>query len=357
MIYILFLLFSVLWLYQIRNYRQPEFSIAVTVGIPICILWVVIVGTQYMVGTDYQNYIAIFRGENLEYISLVRKEYVFSWLVSAILFFELPPQSGFVILSIVEAFLLIYIMWSCTRISQYYLFFFVFICFSGTFHNQMNGLRQYLSIYFVTVAICLLCKKKYFWVVALFILSTFIHKSSLLVAPIVLIIYVIRNRMDEKTLLLILFLGLLSSFVISNETLGVFIPYVNTYRHYIMNGMEEYSMTQRITKYIYIPLFVWAIYRLKYMKISQLERSLFVFGVVGFALKLSVMSLVHLSRLGLYLEIVSCVPLVYLLYDIYIRNKTLPFLFLVTYILLPYALKVMAIKTGEYSYDSILFHV
>ncbi len=69
------------------------------------------------------------------------------------------------------------------------------------------------------------------------------------------------------------------------------------------------------------------------------------------------MSMAIVSRIGLYLEIIGGLPIVYLLIYLYKKARLRPyFLLLLLYLFVPYAFKVLVMKTGEYNFDSIFFH-
>ncbi len=357
MIYILFLVISSIYLSTLSNYKQSGYWKLIGYSCPVLLFWILIVGCQYGIGTDYFSYIDIFEGKNFDYISGIRGEYVFSAIVQFLMFTGMPPQWGFIIIAIIEVLLLFYIMHESVDNKFIYLFFFTFICLGGTFHNQMNGLRQYLAIYIVSTIVCLLCNRRFFIALLLSVLTCFVHKSSAIILPIIFLIYQFRFKDSFKWLIIILSIGIILSFVFSNQILSLIIPYFDMYSHYFTSdGVEEYGIIQKFTKYIYIPIFVLAIYRYPYFNLCPKRKWLFVFGIYGFAMKLSVMSLTTVSRMGLYLEIISCIPIVYLLIYVYQKHWTKKYIFLLLYLLAPYAVKVLVMKTGEYSFDSIFFH-
>lgn len=357
MIYLIYLFLSCLYLATLGQYRQCRYWKLVGYSLPVILFWCLIIGCQYGIGTDYFSYIDIFSGNNLEYISGIRGEYVFTAIAESVLFLGLPPQSGFILISLVEVLMLFYVMHESISSKYTYLFFFVFISFSGTFHNQMNGLRQYLAIYIVSVIVCLLCEKKFAGSLLLSVIAFFCHKSSAIILPVIYLIYLLRGRDTRKFLTLILLGGVVSSMVLSNQVISLIVPYFDTYAHYLSSArVESYGLIQKLTKYIYIIPILWAIYLYPKMKMSEMHRWLFVFGIYGFALKLSVMSLTIVSRMGLYLEIISCVPLAYLLVYLYESSRIKSYALMLLYLLAPYAFKILYMRTGEYGFDTIFLH-
>ena len=123
MVYILFLLLSMCYLSLLGRYGYGSYGKFVVFCFPVILLWCLIVGGQYGIGTDYFSYTDIFQGHNMEYVSGIRGEYVFSAIVNIVLFLSLPPQWGFVIIALMEALLLCYIMHKCVRLRFVFLFF------------------------------------------------------------------------------------------------------------------------------------------------------------------------------------------------------------------------------------------
>ncbi|ROT04993.1 EpsG family protein [Muribaculaceae bacterium Isolate-104 (HZI)] len=357
MIYILYLFGSTLYLSTLSHYKQSGYLKLIGYSIPLILFWCLIIGCQYGVGTDYFSYIDIFKGNNFDYISGIRGEYVFSAIAELVIKAGLNPQWGFIFISLIEVLLLLYVMHFSVKNKYIYLFFFVFVCFSGSFHNQMNGLRQYLAIYMLSVVVCLLCRQKFFMAFFLSVITFFIHKSSGIVLPVILVIYALKSKDSRKVLLTVLLVGVALSMLLNNHIIGMIVPYFEMYSNYLKTGaMDDYGIVQKITKYIYIPIYLSAIYKYPSFKLSEEQRRLFLFGVYGFAIKLSVMSIATVSRIGLYLEIISCIPLVYLMIYLYNKGRTKQYLIMLLYLLAPYALKVLVMKTGEYGFDSIFFH-
>lgn len=51
-------------------------------GLPMLMMWSLLIGGQYNVGTDYFSYMEMFvPGANLAYVNESRGEYAFSWFV------------------------------------------------------------------------------------------------------------------------------------------------------------------------------------------------------------------------------------------------------------------------------------
>ncbi len=358
MVYILFLLLSMCYLSLLGRYGYGSYGKFVVFCFPVILLWCLIVGGQYGIGTDYFSYTDIFQGHNMEYVSGIRGEYVFSAIVNIVLFLSLPPQWGFVIIALMEALLLCYIMHKCVRLRFVFLFFFTFVCFCGTFHNQMNGIRQYLAIYMISVIVIWLCKKNWWRAFVLAIVTCFIHKSSMIILPVIVLIYLLRKKDSRTTLLTVILIGIALSIILNNEIIKLVVPYFDLYSHYLSSErIESYGFAQKATKYIYIPLIIWSICKYPYYRLDLFHRCLYVFGIYGFAIKLGVMSMAIVSRIGLYLEIIGGLPIVYLLIYLYKKARLRPyFLLLLLYLFVPYAFKVLVMKTGEYNFDSIFFH-
>ena len=98
-------------------------------------------------------------------------------------------------------------------------------------------------------------------------------------------------------------------------------------------------------------------YKFHKMFLSRKQSQFFVIGTMGFAIKVSVLSLFIVDRIGRYLEIFSCLPIVFLLIYYKKIRRIECFIFILLYLMTPYLVKVLTSQTGGYSYDSILLHL
>lgn len=361
MIYLIFLALSCTYLYTLNKYANTSYSKFVVYIIPLILFWCLLIGGQYNVGTDYFSYMAMFRkGGDISYVSENRGEIVFSGVVNCLKYFGITGQGIFIVISLIEILLLSYIMYDCVGSKYAYLFLFVFIVFPGILHNQMNGIRQYIVVYLITMSVCCLLHKQYIKTLILFIISPLIHQSAIFVIPLILLIYKFAYVFNKKKwLYLIVVISLILSFVITPEHSGVIFELSETYEHYTNSElMAQHTLLQKLPKYIYLPLILLTIHKSTFIQQicnNKLNYRLFLIGIVGYSLKLATISVGLLSRIGQYFDIISCIPIIWLL--IYLKPHKKVYMYIIMiYLLLPYAAKVLISTEGEYSYNFFLLH-
>lgn len=239
-----------------------------------------------------------------------------------------------------------------------HIFLFVFIVYSGAIHNQMNIIRQYCAIYLFTIGLCLLINKKYKSSILFFILMCFTHSSSIILVPIIFIInlFIIKSQ-SIKFLYAMVILAFIFSFMLKIEYIAHIFPFFDQYVGYLKGDrIEDVSVINRLTKYINIPLFVCSIYLYNKMRLNDYQKKMFKLGIFAFSFKLSLISFFIVGRIGLYFDILACVPLCFLLINFIQRKQKIKFYLTISYLLVPYMLKVTLFATQEYLYNSYFFN-
>ena len=94
---------------------------------PIVLVWVLFIGGQYAVGTDYFSYLYIFNGGNLYYL-LGKGDFGFVQIVQFFNSYGIHGQSIFFLFSFVWIIILCYAGRTFTE--NRYLYLFIFICAS-----------------------------------------------------------------------------------------------------------------------------------------------------------------------------------------------------------------------------------
>ena len=357
MIYLIFLIVSCIILKTLGQYKEANYHNTLLYCFPILLFWSILIGGQYGVGTDYFSYYEIFNG-NLRYVEDIREEYGFSYLVRFLNNINLYGQAIFIVIALIWVILLFYIMKTGVSNKYLYIFFFIFIVFSGIFNNQMNGIRQYLAVYILTFGYCLWLNNKKKFGILFIITSVLFHTSAAIFIPIFLIYVLLYKKFYNKTFFLsILIIAIISCFYLNTSIFDRILPFFSTYEHYLnYNVIFERSIMLKITKLWYVPIFLLAIYHLNNYKFNSIERKLFFLGIIGFSMKLALSSIGLVSRFSEYMEFFSCFPLVYLIVYLIQQKKTLQQLFIYLYLLAPYALKVLFFPKGEYLYSFYLFN-
>ena len=83
-----------------------------------------------------------------------------------------------------------------------YLYVFLFLTLNTVFYNQMNGIRQYIALYFFTLAI--LINKSIFEYMINFLIGIFIHRSLLGLFHIYFIFNIFIKKINNKKVYILL---------------------------------------------------------------------------------------------------------------------------------------------------------
>lgn len=352
MIYFLFLLlgciaFSV---YDKQNLRNT-YIVSVFYLSPFVALWIFIVGGQLNVGTDYETYLRIFMEKNAIAFYSERYEYVFSSLVSFFQSLGFYGQFYFFLFATITVLIYIQISRRLTN-SHYALFFFLFVTVSTLFHNQMNGLRQCIAVYFVTLSIIeFVCNRKLFAFILL-LLAVGFHISAF---GILLLFFFVKNvSFSPRLAVLGILVVSLCSFGNFDRVIVEVVANIPRYSHYIDSEYFEGGVNSlnKFTKLIYMPIYLCSVSLLSRHKLSGIELQLFQLGLLSYFIRtLSVVSSIT-NRFGFYFYVLSLLPIFYYLREIR-KNRFLLFICICAYILFIYLLKVIVFPVGEYTYSSV----
>ncbi len=361
MTYLLFLLFSGIYLSVLRQCRPVSYRSLLLFGLPFIIMWALLIGGQYNVGTDYVDYLHTFLTGDTRYIEENRGEFLFSGIMSSLWDAGIRGQGIFIAYSLIWVLALLRIMHLCVGSRWLYLFLFVFIVFPGMFNNQMNGLRQYTAVYVLTLGAFFFADRRYKLAAALFVSAPFFHSSAALIIPLLAVMYLLAGRCRPAWLAASIFAGIAVSFLTTPELVMKLLllnPAGEMYVHYMESGLfVPHPLSVKLPKYICLPLYLAAIYIFtKKSPLDGRDRRLFALGVLAYAVKLATLSYGMMHRIGMYFDILTCVPLVYLLIWLY-RNKRSVHYAVMAYMLAPFAVKVLVSTSGEYSYDNFLLHL
>ena len=98
MVYLINAVLSILYMYSIKRIKNINFFYF----LPIYILWTLIIGFQFQVGTDYSSYSNIFNNTELLKRYFIIKEYIFYYMIIFMKSIFNQAQSLFVIVAIFE---------------------------------------------------------------------------------------------------------------------------------------------------------------------------------------------------------------------------------------------------------------
>lgn len=357
MIFTINLIFSFICSYSFSYFNnissKNRFLTYLLVLSPVWLIWLIICGGQYYVGTDYEAYYNIFKYVDTEHYHF-KHEHIFAWIVELSSFFNLHPQSTFYIFYFIGFLFLIYIISNLNHKTSF-IFIFVYLTVSTVFHNQLNTLRQYIASYIITSAIILLYNQKnYFKFILLTSCASLIHLSSIFAFPFILL----KKRLNlnykfaKKLLifsLLFLFFGNFSWFI------NIFIQFIPIQYKQYLGGVLDFSnsITFFLPKLIFVPLYFYSLVLLKKNSLQGLDLFLYKIGYISYCIRLFFMNNNIFNRIGDLFILLSIFPIYYLLSYLYTEKKKKTFYLICIFFIFFYLLKVIVFAKQEYLYNSI----
>lgn len=332
-----------------RKYQLLLFSL-------FSILWVLFIGGQYNVGTDYFSYKRFVVNESeAEYV--FADEPVFNSLLVFSRSLSSDPQVVFFVVSLIMLALFATIMRESIRVRDSWLFLFLFITMSTVFNNQFNAVRQYLATYMASYALLLLYNKKYYWGGVFVLLGIFTHAATKYFVLVALALYFLSYlKWTPKTLVLLLIVSVVLSFLLSS-----FQPQINAiiaktdYAYYLEKDyFRQLSLQPLLSKLVFLPLYMLAIYDAKEYLTTRNEK-IFVLGVFFYCMRIVMRSTSITNRFGMFFDILLVLPICYYLSYAMERKKVL-FPVAILFLLVWYFVKTVIFAKGEYVYDSIFFY-
>lgn len=267
-------------------------------GIPI-----LIATFRLNVGTDFQNYIALYYKPILEGRFVMNSyEYIFFYIVKISTFFQTTRMMFFMV-----SFLTVYLLFLYLKnnrkydiIVLYSIYIFIF------FPQSFNIMRQSLAMVLILLATSYLLKRRQIEYFCLQTIAIFIHNSAIIgiFIFIMYILYFNYNIKFYKLLLVIFFLGfVVLSLVITNFN-GIKIPIFYKYNSYFL-----VRVGQNKEFYLKIILFLFFYFFRRY---KGLYSKKFDFFLILLFIDLLITYLgfynLYIKRLGLYFSIfqISC---------------------------------------------------
>lgn len=358
MVYLSYLIFSSFFLYIIfRKDNSYTYSAFLFCIFPILTFWIIIIGGQYNVGTDYFSYLEYFLEPNIN-DRFKENEQLFYYFVLWLNDFGFRGQSIFFIIATIEVIIFSYISYKIVPTKYVYLFFVVFISFSTVFNNQLNAIRQYLVVYLFSLSTILLCCRKYFIPFLLLCLCIFIHNSSLFLFIIFPLVFISRRL----NIYLILFFLLLSAFIVIlpiADSVGEVLKEFPLYGKYVDSGyFSEIEIKNKLSKLIFLPLYIYSIILIGSgkMKLSPFYYKINIIGIISYGIKILFLISSLTNRFGMYFEILMCIPIVYLLIYLKNNNNIILYYIILYCMIFIYALKVTLFAQNEYRFDSIFLY-
>lgn len=356
-LYSVFLIYFLIGQYQTKTVLLEKSAYSFILLFPAA-YWILLLGLQYYVGTDYPAYYMLFR-TNRTGLYKGNKEYGFVLVCAIIEKLGLPAQSGFFIISFID------VLFFCLFFTKFHfhrpdLFLLIYFCCATSFINQMNALRQYVAMNVFCFAFYFLYKKKPIKYLLCILFASVFHRSAILLA----VFYPMRmlfKRNSKRLCFVELLLGILFSFKGLDSVIIWFVGFT-PYRYYLDSiyflERNQAGFTNMLTKLIYIPFFIGAIRHMD--SYSAKDRFLVHSGIFFFSIKLMSMSSFFLRRFAMYFDLLSYLPLYVYLVLLISGGKSKSsvkvfelFLFLCV-VIVPYLLKTVVAPSGEYLYQSII---
>lgn len=355
MVFFVNYLYSVIYAYCLgrayTHYKLTDPALFILL-VPILIVWLIICGGQYQVGTDYDSYLDIFGGNNLDYY-VNKREFLFVGIVMFFNFLGIYGQGLFYIFYAVNIFFLFFIL-KRIPIDRFFIFILLYITVTSLFNNQLNILRQTTAIYIGTYAAFLVFENRKVKALFFILVATLIHQSGLILLSLFLV-KKICEKLTLKLMIIFLSVAICLSFFFQIDSVSFVFPFLpEEYIWHILGGrVGERGILTKLTKYMFIPLYLLALNLYKKNKLNSSEIVLFKAGWISFCFRICVVNLTIVSRIADYFILLSIFPL--LLYLNYLLKSNKVFLFISIFFLLSlfYGIKTLLFPNAEYLYNSI----
>lgn len=323
---------------------------------PIWIMWLLICGGQYEVGTDYASYYSIFE-ENTSFDYFFSKgEWLFALIVKSGQHIGVPAQGMFAVFYLMNFIFLYKLLY---LLDKKIIFFFIllYISLSTVFNNQLNGLRQYTAIYIITYATVNYYNNKSYLKFLLWVtIATGIHLSSVLVIPfsVFFLIPTLKSHYYYFILAVSAFMSLTSSLGWTVDFLSSALP--PFYSHYLQSDLNTSNdVSKVITKFIFFPFYLLSVRSIFSSSLSDFEKNLCKIGLFAYCLRLIFLENIIFNRVGQFFVLISVFPILMYIKLLVIEKKEKIFLLLFLMLIGFYFMKTVAFPSAEYSYKSIYF--
>lgn len=359
MVYLFFILIVLFW-GCIKPPTSTNFSQLLIHSFPVILFFVLIIGSQYRVGSDYTTYLDMFSGRiGLDYFD-DKNEIVFSNFIRVCRSIGIEGQGVFFVLALFWIVLLLYAFSSFANSRYLYVFLFLFVVLSTAFNNQMNAVRQYTAVYISLLLFVNYIDGKYVIAAILFVMSLLIHTSTMLLLPIFLIIWrcpVVESRIFQSVIVVS---GIVFSLIYKDEWLFRFVSIFDLYGNFNSNNEFVTSLSEinKWTKFVNLPILAASIYNYDLFGLSEREKKFYTLGIFSYAIQMACLSSSVTARFGMFFQIFQIIPIAYYLIYLLHRKKNiykLVYMIVMLFLFFIYAVKVTVFAVGEYSYNSIFF--
>lgn len=333
-----------------------KYKASLLVMLPAFLVYFLVAGLQYDVGTDYFSYVNIYENKARHWFYFNRGEYLFFALNQGLNWLRMPSQSIFIVISFIQASL-VFLYFKKIKVKGYilWLFFIVFFCVTNIYNNQLNGLRQYVVIAGLPLFTILVYEKKLIKSLFLLALLSFFHNTAWLLLMLYPLFY-LSDKFDKSLVLLFLFSGL--AYIFTGKFVYEITSFVlPSYLHYLSGVYaEQHTIILFLTKIYYLPVvfYFFSIYKKVDNDFGRyFHVMVFVFSITYWFFLLA-LSLGIATRIYYYFIFFYIFPVYYVLHFDFFRKRYFGFLIVLCYVVLPYLAKVTFLAEAEFLYKSIL---
>lgn len=345
------LIYTAVYFALIEKYKASLFAM-----LPAFLVYFLVAGLQFNVGTDYFSYIDIYENEERHWFYFNRGEYLFFALNQGLNWLKLPPQSIFIAVSFIQASLVFFyfkkiknkgfILW---------LLFITFFCVTNIYNNQLNGIRQYVVIAGLPLFTILVYERKIIKSLLLLSFLSFFHNTAWLLLVVYPLFY-LQVRFNRS--LFLLFVASAAGYLFVGkfiyEVASLIFP---SYLHYLQGGYAEpQTIKLFLTKLYYLPVvfYFYLIYKQTDSDFGRYFHYMVFLFTITYWFFLLALSLGIATRVYYYVIFFYLFPVYYVLHFNYINKRQLDFIFILAYVVLPYVFKVTVLAKAEFLYKSIL---
>ncbi|CAM8292168.1 EpsG family protein [Morganella morganii] len=353
MTFLFLLLFCTFYFYIIKNYT-PSFILY----LPAFIVYFLISGLQYNVGSDYPSYIYIYENPWVLERFFNSGEFFFYYSNIILNNLELPSQFIFILFSFVQSlFIFLYLK----KLKHYHItlwiFFVLFITVTNIYNNQLNGIRQYAALTLLPLLTITLYEKKYKTYIIGCLFSMTFHFTAIIFIALLFVRPLLKFVLRYPFLLFSLSLPF---YIFLSQSVPFILELTNMkYSSYMESKyFQPRDISVIITKLYYLPLILYFFFIFNNKKETHFNYMNFCLAifVITFWSFIMGLDIGLLSRLANYFWFFVIFPLLYLLNNALQRKKTFEFLFIFVYCILPYLAKVTFLAKGEFLYQSYIFN-
>ncbi len=339
--------------YILHFYNVNNKQSYLIVSIFVIIIWTIIIGGQYGVGSDYFAYLNCF-----EYNYHLR-EPLFNFVQDISFMIGISGQGIFFVFALIDATILFIAIYKY-KITNLSIFYFLIVTVSTYFNNSMNMLRQIVADVLIFYAFIEMFQSKLKGSLLIAIATGF-HFSAMCMFIFIPIKIIIEHTTKFPKFLLIVTTILGSTNILNNDALNEFIfeiiPSIDELEYYKTayagsNLRDNMSIIYKISKVFYIPIYFISIKLLDGYLATNYEKFLFKLGLLSFCLRVILLQNNLIGRFSCYFWLPSVFPIYFLLKYYWTETRMKHFLLCSIYCMIPYLIKLIQ---GEFEYKYHFF--